>query len=120
MKKTMVVATMAVVMLIGGVTAFAANGPELKPGAGDLVVVNAEANPGEYRVNNDIISANWNALTQEQKNRYVNNKNSAPVEFFPFGIDTTVSQPKGFPTSSKAQNPANYPPTRPLPALDNE
>lgn len=113
MKKKVIVTIVSAIMLVGGVTAYAAS---LNPGAGDLVHVDAKAEPSEYKLNNDKISGNWNALTQEQKNFYVNHKNSAPTAFFPFGIDTTVSRPKGYPTHEKAQNPADYPQTAPLPA----
>lgn len=115
MKKWLVIGSLSAVLVLSGTITTMAS----ESNKNVLQVVNTNISPTEFSSTNYVIASNWNSLTQEQRNYYVNNRNSAPVEYFPFGIDTTVSKPKGFPDCKPGQNPADYKPTRPeLPPCD--
>lgn len=70
---------------------------------------------GEYEVGNFVIKRNWQRLSNEQKEWYI--QNPQPSKFFPFGVDATAKYPKGFPDCKDATYAASYPATAKLPEL---
>lgn len=108
MGKKLIASVTAAILLVGGAATALAN-ENLEERAN----VNSSLYCGEYTTLNETVRSTWARMSKKDREYYI--KNPSLAFMFPFGIDTSAKEPKGYPACDSSASRANYKPTMPLP-----